>query len=357
MSSVADAPTLRLHESRRPLSVGLIGAGRMGRSHLLAASKLGLSIESICDVNPKNLDSVGGEFQVETARRLTTPEAFFEQRQVPEVVVISTTADAHARLTIAAAEAGAKYVLCEKPMATCVADCDRMLAACRRHGTRLAINHQMRFMDQYVLVKNELTSDAFGGFSSMNVLAGCFGLVMNGSHYLEALRYLAESPIVEVSARFDPQPMPSPRGPQFFDRSGHVAAYTESGKRLHIEAAADQGHGMTVTYAARYGHIFVDELEGVYYAVNRKPEHREMPAGRFGMPWLRREHCFPQADNVGPTSAVLRALISHQNEPSGEDGRAVVAATAAAYRSHDEGGRPIRIADNGSDDDRVFPWA
>jgi predicted dehydrogenase len=329
----------------------------MGRSHLLAASGLGLAIRSICDVNAKNLETVGGEFQVDSARRMTTPEAFFDQAEVPELVIISTTADVHARLTIAAAEAGAKYVLCEKPMATSVADCDRMLAACRRHGVRLAINHQMRFMDQYVLVKNELTGDAFGGLASMSVVAGCFGLVMNGSHYLEAFRYLAESPVVEIAARFDAAPMPSPRGPNFFDRSGHVAAVTESGKRLHIEAAADQGHGMTATYAARYGHLFVDELEGVYYAVSRKPEHREMPVTRFGMPWHRREQRFPQADNVGPTSAVLRALIEGGNEPSGEDGRAVVAALAAAYRSSEERGRPIVIADNGSDDDRIFPWA
>jgi len=357
MSSVADAPSTRTHDFRPPLSVGLIGAGRMGRSHLLAASGLGLSIRSICDVNTKNLETVGGEFQVEAARRLTTPEAFFDQAEVPELVIISTTADAHARLTITAAEAGAKYILCEKPMATSVADCDRMLAACRRHGARLAINHQMRFMDQYVLVNNELTSDAFGGLASMNVLAGCFGLVMNGSHYLEAFRYLAQSPVVEIAARFDAAPMPSPRGPNFFDRSGHVAAMAASGKRLHMEAAADQGHGMTVTYAAKFGHLFVDELEGVYYAVARKPEHRESPMTRFGMPWQRREHCFPQADNVGPTSAVLRALLRGENEPSGEDGRAVVAALAAAYRSSEEGGRPVRIADNTSDDDRVFPWA
>jgi predicted dehydrogenase len=329
----------------------------MGRSHLLAAAGLGLSIRSICDVNPRNLESVGGEFGVNAANRIAAPEAFFDQAEVPELVIIATTADSHARLTVAAAQAGAKFILCEKPMATSVADCDRMLEACRRHGARLAINHQMRFMDQYVLVRNELASEAFGGLGSMNVVAGCFGLVMNGSHYFEAFRYLAESPVVEVSARFDEALMPSPRGPNFFDRSGHVQAASASGRRLHIEAAADQGHGMTVTYAARRGHVFVDELEGVYYSVCRKPEHRDMPVTRFGMPWERCERRFPQADNVGPTSAVIKALITGENAPTGDDGRAVVAALAAAYRSHDERGRSVRVEENASDHDRVFPWA
>jgi predicted dehydrogenase len=318
---------------------------------------LGLSIRSICDVNAKNLETVGSEFNIEAARRMTSPEAFLDQAEVPELVIISTTADAHARLTIAAAEAGAKYILCEKPMATSVADCDRMLAACRRHGARLAINHQMRFMDQYVRINSELATDAFGGLSSMNVAAGCFGMVMNGSHYLEAFRYLTDGPITEVAARFDAAPIPSPRGPSFFDRSGHLQALGRSGKRLHIEAAADQGHGMTVTYAARHGHLIVDELEGVYYAVSRKPEHRDMPVTRFGMPWDRREERFPHADNIGPTSAVLSALISGRNDPSGEDGRAVVAALTAAYRSSDEGGRTVRIDENTADHDRMFPWA
>ena len=37
-------------------------------------------------------------------------------------------------------------------MASSVAQCDEMIATCASAGTRLAINHQMRFMDQYRLV-------------------------------------------------------------------------------------------------------------------------------------------------------------------------------------------------------------
>ena len=94
----------------------------------------------------------------------------------------------------------------------------------------------------------------------------------------------------------------------------------------------DQGHGMTVMYATRFGHIFVDEFEGVCYATARKPEHLSMPVTRYGMPWDRWERRFPQADNIGPTQAVMRALVTASTLRPARSGRDVVAALAAAYK-------------------------
>lgn len=64
----------------------------------------------------------------------------------PEVdaVYVATPVDLHAVQSIAAAEAG-KHVLCEKPMALSVAECDRMIAACRTNGVKLGIAYYRRF--------------------------------------------------------------------------------------------------------------------------------------------------------------------------------------------------------------------
>ncbi|HMF97920.1 MAG TPA: Gfo/Idh/MocA family oxidoreductase [Vicinamibacterales bacterium] len=59
-------------------------------------------------------------------------------------VYVATTVDVHAEQVIAAAEAG-KHVLCEKPMAMTVAECDRMIAACRAHGVLLGVAYYRRF--------------------------------------------------------------------------------------------------------------------------------------------------------------------------------------------------------------------
>jgi predicted dehydrogenase len=58
----------------------------------------------------------------------------------PEVsaVYVATPVRLHVEHAVAAAEAG-KHVLCEKPMALDVAECERMRAAARAHGVRLGI--------------------------------------------------------------------------------------------------------------------------------------------------------------------------------------------------------------------------
>ena len=55
----------------------------------------------------------------------------------------------HATYTIRAAQAG-KHVICEKPMALTVADCDKMIAACKKAGKFLSIGYRLHF-DPYHL--------------------------------------------------------------------------------------------------------------------------------------------------------------------------------------------------------------
>src|SRR2546426_667211 len=55
----------------------------------------------------------------------------------------------HAEHVVQAAEAG-KHVLCEKPMATTIADAVRMLQACRRAGVTLGIAFNLRQHPAYV---------------------------------------------------------------------------------------------------------------------------------------------------------------------------------------------------------------
>src|SRR5688572_1698261 len=50
----------------------------------------------------------------------------------------------HAEYTIRAAKAG-KHVICEKPMATSVEDCEKMIAACKEAGKKLSIGYRLHF--------------------------------------------------------------------------------------------------------------------------------------------------------------------------------------------------------------------
>jgi predicted dehydrogenase len=190
----------------------------------------------------------------------------------------------------------------------------------------------------------------------MTVVAGCFGLAMNGTHYIEAFRYLTDDKPARVQAWFAPDDLANPRGPDFKDKAGSIRIETSSGKRLYIEASNDHGHGMTFTIATPYGHIIADELAGEMITTNRNAEHRGLPATRYGMPNQRNKMEIPVADNVKPTAAVLKALLDGENYPTGQQARQALAALVAAYVSNDNGNRAIYV-DGELPEDTIFPWA
>jgi predicted dehydrogenase len=78
-----------------------------------------------------------------------------------EAVYIATPVDLHAQQTIAAAEAG-KHVLCEKPMALNVDECDRMLAACHANGVKLGVAYYRHFYPVIARIKEILATGEIG---------------------------------------------------------------------------------------------------------------------------------------------------------------------------------------------------
>jgi len=337
------------------MKAAVIGAGRMGRRHLKVVRDLGLEVVGLADASEEALGAAAREDAVPAGALFTDATRMLEEQR-PECVVVATTAPSHAQYTCRAAEAGARYVLCEKPMGVSLAECDRMLEVCRRRGTRLAVNHQMRFMEQYTAPRALLESDAFGGLRSVLVAAGNFGLAMNGTHYFEMFRFMAGEPPATVAAWFSAGAVANPRGPQFEDRAGSVRIETASGKRFYMDVGDDQGHGVKVTYSARHGQIVVDELAGLMLLDVRQDEHRPLPTTRYGMPNRREERRIQPADAVAPTRAVLEALLRGNDYPTGEDARLAVAALVAAYVSNERRHGPVSV---GADlpADRTFPWA
>jgi predicted dehydrogenase len=336
-------------------TAAVIGAGRMGRVHIQALLDLGLDVVAVCDPLDENLKLAAGMLPHGQPQLFADAAPLFDLR--PEVVAIATTAPAHDGLCLAAIDAGASVIVCEKPFTTSVTAGEKVTAAARAAGTRVAVNHQMRFMDQYVRVRELLDTGAFGRLASMSVVAGNFGIAMNGSHYFEAFRYLARQPVAIVSAWFDRTELPNPRGAAFRDRSGVILGWNEAGQRFHMDASADQGHGMSVTYAAEFGRINVDELGGAIRFIHRKEEHRAAPSTRYGMPWEEGEIRFPQADNLGPTRAVYAAVLAGNDYPGAEDGLRTVRTLAAAYLSDSRGGASVPVDSLEIDADRVYPWA
>jgi predicted dehydrogenase len=78
-----------------------------------------------------------------------------------DAVYIATPVHLHAQQTIAAARAG-KHVLCEKPMALSVAECDLMIAACRDNQVKLGIAYYRHFYPAIARIKAIIASGEIG---------------------------------------------------------------------------------------------------------------------------------------------------------------------------------------------------
>ena len=129
---------------------GLIGYGLWGRHHATAiASAPGASLAAIACASEVTAAQAARDFPavpVELGYRalLARPDV--------DAVAIVVPNDLHAEVGVAALEAG-KDVLLEKPMATTVADCDRLVAAACAAGRVLTIGHELRLSAQYGKVK------------------------------------------------------------------------------------------------------------------------------------------------------------------------------------------------------------
>ncbi len=78
-----------------------------------------------------------------------------------DAIYVATPVHLHAEQTIAAAERG-KHVLCEKPMGLNVAECDRMIDACRSNDVKLGVAYYRHFYPVVRRVKELINSGELG---------------------------------------------------------------------------------------------------------------------------------------------------------------------------------------------------
>ncbi|MFP3466855.1 Gfo/Idh/MocA family protein [Leifsonia sp. SIMBA_070] len=95
-----------------------------------------------------------------------------------DAVMVLTPDDRHAAVAIPALEAGLA-VFCEKPLAISIDDCDRILAAAQRTGSRLYVGHNMRHMPVITLMRRLIQEGRIGDVKAV----WCRHFVGNGGDY------------------------------------------------------------------------------------------------------------------------------------------------------------------------------
>lgn len=148
----------------RKINCGVIGLGWFGERHCEVLADLPTAqLHSICTRTPSRLKELADRFGV---RR-----AFTDYRQMladPELEAVSvvTMWDQHLGPTLDALEAG-KHVLLEKPMASTLADCERIVAAAGRARGNFMVGHICRFNPRYAAAKQEIADGRVGRIVSI----------------------------------------------------------------------------------------------------------------------------------------------------------------------------------------------
>lgn len=102
----------------------------------------------------------------------------------------------HAEFTLLAVKHRPRAILCEKPMATCLAEADAMIAACEASDVKLAIGHQRRFNRSWTRARELLAEGAIGTPLLVTVQTG-EGLLNCGTHVVDGIRYMLGDPETE----------------------------------------------------------------------------------------------------------------------------------------------------------------
>ena len=325
------------------IKVGIVGLG-IGKQHLRCYQEIdGVEIAAVADVSREAAETCAKEYG---------GQAFIDANEMLrstglDAISLCTPPRSHAELTEAAAKTGV-HVLCEKPMAPSVSDCDRMINACSDASVHLMIGQKKRFHPNVQKVKR-LSEEEFGPvrwavckYALGKVEKEWFWdeedgggpLLENSVHTIDMLRFLMGD-IKRVYAEggnfFAPK----------FAPQLDVATYTF---RFENGSIASVGSGMASEWAFANEHLYF-ALDGAEIRLH----------GSFDRPeswWLGRRDNPAEPEEETLTGVDCFALeISHFVEcirsgerpfVTGEDGRGSIAACLAVKESA-RTGHPIEL--------------
>ena len=186
-------------KSYRVAVIGHTGRGNYGHGlDTVWAALPGVQIVGVADADPQGL--------AKAVARLKAPKGYPDYRQMldelkPELVAAAPRwLDQHRDMAVAAAERGALGIYLEKPFSRTPAEADQIIAACRAHGTKLAISHQTRYSPKLAVVWELIHTGKIGqvlefrGRGKEDSRGGGEDLWVLGSHVLNLIHHLGGDP-------------------------------------------------------------------------------------------------------------------------------------------------------------------
>jgi predicted dehydrogenase len=269
-----------------------------------------------------------------------------------QAVFIATNNGSHADFTIRAAAVG-KHVLCEKPMANTVEECQQMIEACRAGSVRLMIAYRKYFEPSSVALKKLVTSGRLGRLKIIHSaftiflppdrkvpawrfnrkLAGGGSLVDVGVYCVNTVRWLTRKEPMEATAyawTLDPA--------GFSEVDENVAFQLKFPGGLVLQASSSFGAAQ-----ASFLHVHGEKGWAALDPAYSYDEERRL-FGKIGGRWFEKK--FRVVDEFAlELDAFAEAIRRGRDpEPDGNEGLRDIAVMQAIYRSARENRTvPIRL--------------
>jgi predicted dehydrogenase len=339
-----EAPARAAEKGR--VGYAVVGLGWIAQSAILPAfanARKNSELVALVSDDPAKLETLGRKYRVRSLYSYEEYDRCLENEAV-HAVFIALPNTLHRPYTERAAEAGV-HVLCEKPMAMTVKDCEIMIESCRRAGVRLMIAYRLHFEKANLEAVRLAESGKLGEpriFSSLftqdveegnlRLRAGEGGPLYDiGIYCVNAARYLFRAEPEEVYALHA-----HPDDPRFVDSPEMTTAV--------LRFPQDRLASFTCSFgASKVGYY---DLVGTAASLRLDPAYgiAEERAHYLTRKGKTRTRQFPAGDQFAAELLYFSDCVIHgkEPEPSGEEGLADVRVLEALERAASEG-RPARL--------------
>ena len=204
------------------LNIGIIGCGKIAQVRHIPefAANENARLAGFYNPTAQRAEDMAARYG---GKVYASPEELLADPEIDAVSVCAANY-AHGPLTVQALEAG-KHVLCEKPMAVTLTDCEAMLEAAARSGKRLLIAQNQRFAKAHVKAKELIAAGEIGRVISFRTAFGHGGpetwsispgkdtwffdkkraamgaMADLGIHKTDLIRFLLDQDVVRTTAR------------------------------------------------------------------------------------------------------------------------------------------------------------
>ncbi|RYY56087.1 MAG: Gfo/Idh/MocA family oxidoreductase [Chitinophagaceae bacterium] len=188
---------ISMEKKKDKLGVALVGLGGYATGQLAPALQQTTHcyLAGIVTGSPEKIPVWQGKYGIPD-KNVYNYGNFDSIRDNPDIDIIYVVLpnSLHAEYTIRAFAAG-KHVICEKPMAITVEDCDRMLAASKKAGKQLSIGYRLHFEPFNLEMARLGSKQVYGKLSSME---GAFGFKAQAGQWRLDKKMAGGGPLMDL---------------------------------------------------------------------------------------------------------------------------------------------------------------